>query len=112
MAASKKTNEISRPVGAPAVSAEEREDQLIAMAFDRIEQRMIEGTASSAELVYLAKLGSEKEQLERRNLEMEIALKEARKEQLGSVEQQNALYEKALRAFSKYQGVEDDSDVA
>ena len=102
------TSPISK--GAPAQTPQERENQLAAMAFDRVERRIQDGSASSQELVYFLKLVSERERLEQRNLEVEIALKEARREQIGSLEQQNALYEAALQAFTSYGGGSDSEE--
>ena len=48
----------------PALSPEARENQLIALAVDLVEQRLIDGTASSQETTHFLKLGSTKNQLE------------------------------------------------
>lgn len=100
----KNANEIAKTKGIPARSPDERERELMEMAFDRVESRIIDGTASAQELVYFMKLASQREALELKNLEVEIALKEARRDQIGSMEQQTELYEKALEAFTSYKG--------
>ena len=41
----------------PALTPEARENQLIALAVDLVEKRLIEGTASSKETTHLLKLG-------------------------------------------------------
>ena len=44
----------------PAISPEARENQLIALAVDLVEQRLLTGTASSHETTHFLKLGSTK----------------------------------------------------
>lgn len=90
--------------GAPATTPEARENQLIGMAYDRAEQQIADGTASSQVLVHFLKLKSEREELEKERLRRQIAVLEAQREQYGSIEAQTQLYENALKAFSRYQG--------
>lgn len=106
MARVRKASEVTKRKGIPARTPEERERELTDLAFDRIESRIIEGTASAQELLHFVKISSRREELELRNLEVEIALKEARREQIGTMEQQNELYERALEAFTSYKSDE------
>lgn len=68
----------------PAMTPEARENQLIALAIDRVEQRIIDGTASSQELIHYLKLGSEKNQLEMEKLRKENELLTAKTSALES----------------------------
>ena len=55
----------------PALNPEARENQLIALAVDLVEQRLLDGTASSQETTHFLKLGSMKNQLEMEKLREE-----------------------------------------
>ena len=48
----------------PALTPEARENQLIAKAYDLVEQRLDDGTATSQETTHFLKLGSAKAKLE------------------------------------------------
>jgi hypothetical protein len=48
----------------PALNPEARENQLISLAIDLVEQRLLDGTASSQETTHFLKLGSMKARLE------------------------------------------------
>ena len=48
-----------------ATTREERENELINLAYDLVEQRMRDGTATAAETTHFLKLGSSREMLER-----------------------------------------------
>ena len=48
----------------PALTPEARENQMIALAVDLVEQRLLDGTASSQETTHFLKLGSMKNRLE------------------------------------------------
>lgn len=45
----------------PAISPEARDNQLIALAYNLVEKRLLEGTASSQETTHFLKLGSARE---------------------------------------------------
>lgn len=51
----------------PALTPEARENQLISLAVDLVEQRLLDGTASAQEVTHFLKLGSMREKLEREN---------------------------------------------
>ena len=63
----------------PALTPEARENQLIALAIDRAEQQLLDGTASSQVITHYLKLGSSRERLERERLENENKLIRASK---------------------------------
>lgn len=94
----------------PAMSPEERENQLIALAVDLAEQRLIERTASSQEIVHFLRLASTKERLEREKLEQENQLLKAKTESLQSAKRVEELYQNALDAMRSYSGNSKDYD--
>lgn len=88
----------------PALSPEAREAQLISMAVDLVEQRLLDGTASSQETTHFLKLGSSKARLEREKLERENELLKAKTESLESAQRVEELYNAAITAMRKYSG--------
>ena len=94
----------------PALTLEGRENQLIAAAYDLAERRILEGTASSQELTYFLKMGSSKAVLERDKLREENKLLRAKTEQLKAQVNNEALLERALKAFRSYRGEDEDED--
>ena len=94
----------------PVLTAEGRENQLIAAAYDLVERRILEGTASSQEVTYFLKAGSSKAKLENEKLKEENKLLRAKTEQLQAQVNNEALLERALKAFRSYRGEEDEED--
>lgn len=92
------------PKRRPALSEEARENQLIALTMDRVEQRIREGTASSAEYVHFLKLASSKEKLDLEKAEEEIKLLKAKTEAIESGKNIEQLYSDAIKAMSVYAG--------
>lgn len=88
----------------PAKSPMARERQLIALAVDRVEQRIRNGTATSQELVHYLKLGSSREMLEQERLARENELLEAKAEAAKSAQKTEELYLEALSAMRSYSG--------
>lgn len=94
----------------PALTLEGRENQLIAAAYDLAEQRILDGTASSQELTYFLKMGSSKAVLERDKLREENKLLKAKTEALKAQVNNEALLERALKAFRSYRGEGEEED--
>ena len=88
----------------PALSPEARENQLIALAIDRAEQQLLDGTASSQVITHYLKLGSSKDRLDREKVAGEIKLLDAKVETLKSAKKVEELYTEALKAMRSYQG--------
>ena len=88
----------------PAITPEARENQLIALAIDRAEQQLRDGTASSQVITHYLKLGSSKEKLEQEKLELENKLLIARTEAIQSAKDVEKLYKEALDAMKSYSG--------
>ena len=93
----------------PALTPEARQNQLIALATDLVEKRLIEGTASSQETTHFLKLAGRKSRLEIERQELENELIKARTEALQSSKRIEELYANAINAMRKYNG-QDDSD--
>lgn len=98
----------------PALTLEGRENQLIAATYDLVERRILEGTASSQETTYFLKAGSSKMRLELEHLREENQLLRAKQKSIESQVNNEALLERALKAFRSYrgEGEEEDEDYA
>ena len=88
----------------PALTPEARENQLISLATDLVEQRLLDGTASSQETTHFLKLATRKSILEREKLERENELLRAKTEALQSAKRVEELYTNALNAMRNYAG--------
>ena len=88
----------------PATTPEGRENQMIALAMDLVEKRLLEGTATSQETTHFLKLGSTKEKLEKDILEKQKELITAKTEAIQSGKRIEELYSNALDAMRTYSG--------
>jgi hypothetical protein len=88
----------------PALTPEARENQMISLAMDLVEQRLRDGSASSAETTHFLKLASSKERLEMEVMQKQKELLEAKKEDLDSNKRIEALYDEAMKAMRSYSG--------
>jgi hypothetical protein len=79
---------------------------MISLAYDLVEKRMREGTATSQEVTHFLKLGSSREQLEQLKLTHENLLTQTRIEGMASQARVEELYRDALNAMRNYQGQE------
>lgn len=96
----------------PATTPEAREQQLISAAFDLVEQRILDGTATSQETTTILKLGSEKARLEKEILVMQKELMSAKTDALKSAKHIEEMYAEALTAMRHYSGNYDEPDEA
>ena len=94
----------------PALSPEARENQLISLAVDLVEQRLLDGSASSQETTHFLKLGSMKNQLEMEKLREENRLLQAKTESIQSAKRVEELYAEAINAMRRYSGNRSSSD--
>ena len=95
----------------PAINPENRESQLTALAYDLVERRLMDGSASSQETVHFLKLASQKYQVELENLRLQKELTAAKTESLKSVKRSEELMQEAIKAFRSYAGQgESDED--
>ena len=97
----------------PAMDPDARELQMVSLAYDLVERRLREGTASAQETVHFLKVGSRRENIEREILEKQKDLTVAKAEQIKSQQHSDEMYAKALAAMRRYSGnatEEDDDD--
>lgn len=107
----KKTDESSPKKRLPPASTlEARENQLIALAYDLVEQRLLDRTATSQETTHFLKLGSTKERIEKEILERQKELITAKTEALQSAKHMEELYNNAVEAMKRYSGRSDEED--
>ena len=99
-----------KPKLRPAETEEGRENQLIALAYDEVERRLRDGTASSQETTHFLKLGSSKAKLELEKLKRENELLTAKKDALEAAKHQEELFQEAMKAFGIYAGSLNDED--
>ena len=88
----------------PAKTPEARENQLINLAVEETERRLLNGTASSQIITTLLKLATTKAQLELEKLRSDIALQQAKEQEIADKASNSDLYAKALTAFRSYKG--------
>lgn len=96
--------ESQKPVSAPGRTPEARENQLISLAYDLAEERLRNGTATSAEVVHFLKLGSLKERQELELTKKKMELMTAKTEALQSAKRVEELYGAAIEAMRRYSG--------
>lgn len=94
----------------PALTPEARENQMISLAIDLVEQRLRDGTASSQETTHFLKMASSKARLEKEILEKQKELITAKTENLQSNKRVEELYKEAIKAFRDYNGQGDPDD--
>lgn len=87
----------------PALTPEARQNQLISLAIDLVEKRLIEGTASSQETTHFLKLASTKAHLEEQILEKQKDLIEAKTKSLQSTERIEELLQRSDERFPEVQ---------
>lgn len=94
----------------PALSPEDREQQLIAKAERLAEQKLEDGTASPQIIVHYLRLATERERLDREALRTDVELKKAKIESLQLASEIKTMYEDAMTMFKRYSGIEDETD--
>jgi hypothetical protein len=98
--------DIPKPVNR-SYTEEGRRNQLINEAYDLVEKRLVEGTATSQETVFFLRLGAEQTKLEEEKLKAEVELKKAQAEALHKNGSSDELYQRVLSALSTYKGSEE-----
>ena len=100
-----------QPASPPARTPEARENQLISLAYDLAEERLREGTATSAEVVHFLKLGSLKERQELELNKKKMELMTAKTEALQSAKRVEELYGAAIMAMRRYAGATSEIEI-
>lgn len=88
----------------PARTLEGRQNQLINLAYDLVEERLLDKTATSQEATHFLKLGSTLAQLEEEQLRARVDLLQAQLEQAKSNVRLEAKYDEAIAAMRSYSG--------
>ena len=104
----KKDSKTIRRSAPRARKIENRENQLIEMAYNVAEERLRNGTASAQEIVHFLKMGTAKSQLEKKKLEAETELLESKKDSIDSAKRSEEKYQAAIEAFRDYSGQNDE----
>lgn len=87
----------------PSETPEGRENQCIALAYNLVEKRLREGTATSQETVHFLRMGSLNARLEMENLKLKKEKMEAEIEAIHSQKRVEELYSNALAAMKSYE---------
>ena len=90
--------------GRPALSIENQEARMIALATALAEQQLQDGTASSQIISHYLKMGSPKYQLELEKEREEIKLLQAKTEAIETSKEHKVLVEEAIKAMRNYTG--------
>lgn len=106
-----KTKTKSKVSGKPAVTPEEREQQMVSLAMDLAEKQLREGTASPSVISHFLKLGSMREQLEESYLSKKTEHIGAQIDAIHSSAHAEELYQNALDAMRKYSGHEPEEEL-
>ena len=83
---------------------------MIAYAMDLVEQRLLDGTASSQETTHFLKLATSKARLENQLLEAQAQMAIAKKEVLQSQKRYDEQLAEAMKAIRTYNGFGDPDD--
>jgi hypothetical protein len=94
----------------PGLTPEAEENQIIAMAYNLVKQRIADGSASSQEVTHFLKMGSVKARLENERLIEENKLLRAKTKAIESEKDMKQMYLDAIKAMSSYQGHGDPDD--
>lgn len=101
---------VSRRPRRRAQTPEERENYLISLALDRVEERMLNGTASGQEYVQFIRMASSKSRAENEKLKLELDLVKAKTENLRLQQRNEEMFSNAIAAFKRYSGSDDDDE--
>lgn len=96
----KTTDEVRQ--SAPILTPEEWENRLIALSYQAVEERILNGTASSAEYVHFLKAGSVKQREEMEKLQKENELLKAKTAAIESERNRGEFYKTVIDALSSY----------
>lgn len=86
----------------PYMTPEEWENRLIALSYDAVEQRILNGTATAAEYVHFLKAGSMKQREEMEKLKEENALLRAKTSAIESEKDRAVFYREVIAALGNY----------
>ena len=88
----------------PAQTVEDRENELVKSATDLAAQQLLDGTASPSVITHFLRLGSVREQLERRKLLKENEMMDVKMAAIEASERREQEYAEAINALRRYKG--------
>jgi hypothetical protein len=94
----------------PAKTPEAREAQMIALAVDVAEERLLDRTATAQEIIHFLRLGTVRAQLELEKIKQENELLKAKTDDIRSEQTRSEMFEKAVAAMKRYNGHQDEED--
>lgn len=100
--------ERAKSMSKPSETPEGRENQCIALAYNLVEKRLREGTATSQETVHFLRMGSVNARLEQENLKLKKEKMEAEIEAIHSQKRVEELYANALEAMKSYRTYDEE----
>ena len=102
--AAKKSSKTTEAVqqSSPYLTPEEWENRLIALSYDAVEQRILNGTATAMEYVHFLKAGSMKQREEMEKLREENALLRAKTSAIESEKDRAVFYREVIAALGNY----------
>lgn len=92
------------PKAPAAMDPENRLQQLSGIALDRIEERMLNGKATGAELIFMAKFADPERFFKQDKIATETELLASKKQAIDSGKNTEKLYADAINAMKHYQG--------
>lgn len=93
-----------------AQTAEERENYLINLALDRVEERMLNGTATAQEYIQFLRMATAKSRAETEKVQLERDLVKAKTEAIRQQQRTDQMFSDAIKAFKKYSGATNEED--
>ena len=94
----------------PAITLEDREDELINLALEQAEDRIRSGKASDSLLIQFIRQSTVKAQLEKQKLEADVELAKAKAESIRQSERVEELYLAAIESMKRYSGNGEDDE--
>lgn len=91
----------------PAMSPENRENQLIDLAYTVVEERLRNGQVTDSLLAQIFRMGSTRERLEKEHLMAQNKLANAKTKHIESSERIEELYKEAMTMLREYSGSTD-----
>lgn len=95
---------VNEKLSAPAITREEQEDRLIALAYQVSEEQLLSGTASSQIITHFLKLGNRKAELETEQTKLQNKLLEEKILSEKSSVEINKMFVDVMRALKTYTG--------
>lgn len=93
-----------------AQTPEERENRLISLALDRVEERMENRTATAQEYIQFIRMASTKSRAEADKVALELELVKAKTENLRMQQKNEEMFSNAIKAFRRYSGATEEEE--